>query len=126
MKVEISNGELVDKVTILFIKKQKITDAAKLANVQKEYDILARDMAKIPLTTEAQEFQELLHVNQALWDIEDKIRRKEALGQFDAEFIALARSVYFENDKRATLKKTINEQTGSALVEEKQYIEYKK
>ncbi len=126
MKVEISNGELVDKVTILHIKQQKIKDAGKLANVKKEYDILRHDMANIGITLDSAHFQELLAVNLTLWDIEDKIRRKEALAQFDEEFIALARSVYFENDKRAAIKKQINKETGSALVEEKEYIEYKK
>ncbi len=124
MKVEISNGELVDKVTILHIKRQKIQDPQKFANVQKEYDVLLKSMKKIEITPKSKEFKELLEVNSSLWKIEDKIRVKEAAKEFDDEFIELARSVYFTNDKRADIKKRINMQTESAVIEEKEYVEY--
>lgn len=122
--IEISNGELVDKVTILHIKRQKVTDAAKLANIEKEYALLVEAMNKIGVRVDAPEFAQLLEVNLRLWDIEDRIRIKEAQQAFDDEFVQLARSVYFENDKRAQIKKEINLQTGSELVEEKQYVDY--
>ena len=124
MKVEISNGELVDKVTILHIKRQKIQDPQKFANVQKEYDVLLKSLKKIEITLKSPEFQELLQVNTKLWKIEDKIRIKESAKEFDDEFIELARNVYFTNDKRADIKKRINMQTESALIEEKEYVEY--
>ena len=124
MLIEISNGELVDKVTILHIKRQKVTDTAKLANVEKEYALLVEAMAEIGVTVDSPEFARLLEVNSRLWDIEDRIRIKEAQQTFDDEFVQLARSVYFENDRRAEIKKEINVKTGSQLVEEKQYVDY--
>lgn len=124
VKVEISNGELVDKVTILHIKRQKIQDPKKFANVQKEYDVLLKSMKKIDITPKSAEFKELLQVNTDLWKIEDRIRHKEAAKEFDDEFVELARSVYFTNDKRADIKKRINVQTESPLIEEKEYVEY--
>lgn len=124
MKIEISNGELVDKVTILHIKREKVSDAAKLANIEKEYELLRKAMSNINITVESPEFSRLLEVNLRLWDIEDRIRQKEARQEFDDEFIQLARSVYFENDQRAAIKKEINLKTGSDLVEEKQYVDY--
>jgi hypothetical protein len=124
VKIEISNGELVDKVTILHIKRQKVGDAAKLTNIEKEYELLCAAINNINITVASREFVRLLEVNLRLWDIEDRIRHKEARKEFDDEFVQLARSVYFENDQRAAIKKEINLKTGSDLMEEKQYVDY--
>jgi hypothetical protein len=124
VKIEISNGELVDKVTILHIKREKMSDAAKLANIDKEYELLRKAMSNINITVASPEFVRLLEVNLRLWDIEDRIRHKEARQEFNDEFVQLARSIYFENDQRAAIKKEINLKTGSNLMEEKQYVDY--
>lgn len=125
MKVEVSIGELVDKVTILSIKLEKIKNETKLKNVKKEYDVLLNAMSKTSISVNSDEYKQLKKVNQNLWEIEDKIRIKEHRKEFDNEFIKLARSVYFENDKRSEIKKKINEITGSYLREEKEYVDYK-
>lgn len=125
MKVDISIGELVDKVSILSIKLRKIKNAEKLKNIQKEYDLLARSMTSEGIDVTSEEFLRLAEINLKLWDIEDRIRLKEAARSFDAEFIELARSVYFINDDRAAVKKEINLKFGSDLVEEKEYADYK-
>jgi hypothetical protein len=125
MKIEISIGELVDKVSILSIKLEKIINPDKLKNIEKEFNLLYKSMQKIGLTKDSDDFKKLVNVNLKLWDIEDKIRIKEASKEFDDEFIQLARSVYFENDKRAEIKKQINLTFGSELVEEKEYVQYK-
>jgi len=124
MLIEISNGELVDKVTILFIKLKMVKDAQKVKNVQAEYDLLYPKMETLGITSDTKDFHDLLSVNEKLWDIEDLIRKKEAEQKFDDEFIQLARSVYQINDKRAAIKKDINLKTNSALVEEKEYCDY--
>jgi len=123
---EVSFGEFLDKLTILRIKTARITDAAKLQNITRElrgleaqWNSLQRNVADIET-----ELAELKRINEALWDIEDKIRGKEVKQEFDAEFIELARSVYFNNDRRAALKNSINRKLGSTLVEEKSYTEY--
>jgi hypothetical protein len=127
MKVEVSNGELVDKITILKIKLDNINDLSKLYNVRQELQELTPMYKELLNTFAANTFiiqelvDELLMTNKILWDIEDRIREKEILKEFDEEFISLARSVYVTNDKRAHLKKEINLQTGSVLVEEKSY-----
>ena len=126
MKIEVSIGELVDKVTILSIKLQQIKNEEKLANIRREYDILAEAMRAAGITTESEEFKQLRAVNLALWDIEDRIRLKEANKEFDGGFIELARSVYIENDRRYELKKQINLSRGSQLIEEKEYVNYHK
>lgn len=126
MKIEVSIGEIFDKITILEIKLKKIDNRVKLTNVQKEYDLLAKTLESEKVDRKIPEFKQLKEINLRLWEIEDKIRVKEAAGEFDEDFIQLARSVYFENDKRAEVKKKINLKFGSDLVEEKQYIEYKK
>ena len=126
MKIEISVGELVDKVTILSIKLHKIKSAEKLVNVRREYQILRDSMEAAGITTESEVFKDLLSVNLVLWDIEDKIRLKEANKQFDDEFIELARSVYIQNDQRFELKRKINLSYDSELIEEKEYVDYKK
>jgi hypothetical protein len=125
MKIDVSIGELVDKVTILSIKLKKVKDPAKLSNIKKEYDLLKVSMEKCGITTDTQFFKQLQDVNSRLWIIEDDIRIKESRQQFDDDFIQLARSVYFENDQRAAIKKEINLKYGSELVEEKEYVDYK-
>lgn len=123
MNIEVSIGEIVDKLTILRIKKNNITDEGKLFNVITEYDYLY-DVVFNQLKIESDDFYNLLLVNERLWDIEDLIRDKERDKVFDTEFIELARSVYVTNDKRAELKKEINLKYGSLFVEEKSYKEY--
>jgi len=125
MKIEVSIGELVDKVTILSIKLKKVKSRDKLKNIKKEYDLLKTAMEKCAISTDSEHFGRLEEVNSRLWVIEDEIRIKEANQQFDDEFIRLARSVYFENDQRAAIKKEINIKFGSELIEEKEYVDYK-
>jgi len=127
ISVPVSYGELIDKITILEIKSERITSAAKLANVRVELEILdATWRADSAARTDiAAERAALRRVNEALWDIEDRIRLKEKAKAFDAEFIELARSVYIRNDERAEIKRTINEKLGSTLVEEKSYEDYR-
>jgi len=125
MKVDISFGELVDKVSILSIKLKKIRSEDKLINIRKEFDLLKVSMEDSGIKIDSEEFLRLEKVNLGLWEIEDKIRLKEVAGEFDADFIKLARSVYFENDDRAAIKKEINLKFGSELIEEKEYVNYK-
>ena len=122
----VSFGELIDKITILEIKSEQIRDAAKLANVRAELDLLNATWAQHPAsrTDILAERAELKRINQSLWDIEDEIRLKEKAQDFDARFIELARAVYFTNDKRAAVKRAINLKLGSRLVEEKSYQDY--
>ena len=126
LQVPVSVGEVLDKITILQIKLAHISDSAKRANVQNELDALLPLVAGDAFTTNQMQglVAQLKAVNEALWDIEDDIREKEAAKSFDAEFIKLARAVYVTNDKRAEIKKQINLATGSALVEEKSYESY--
>jgi len=125
MKIEVSNGELVDKVSILSIKLENIKDKSKLININREYDLLLKEMQSLKINTGSKEYRELQAVNRDLWRIEDEIRVKEANRKFDDEFIQLARSVYFKNDTRFEIKKRINEITNSMLAEEKEYVKYK-
>ena len=122
----VSYGELIDKITILEIKAVHIRDAAKLANVRTELDLLNTTWAAHPAsaTDISVERAQLKAVNETLWKIEDDIRLKEKAQAFDAEFIELARAVYFRNDERAALKKAINLKLGSKLIEEKSYQDY--
>ncbi|MCB2099684.1 MAG: hypothetical protein KDE22_02360 [Rhodobacterales bacterium] len=124
--VEIAPGELIDKITILEIKDERIADAAKRANVRVELDTLntARAAAVAPSADLDRLTADLKAVNQALWDIEDDIRDCERNRDFGPRFVELARSVYVQNDKRAALKRAINELLGSRLVEEKSYAAY--
>ncbi len=124
--VPISPGELIDKITILEIKSQRMTDAAKLHNVRTELSLLTDTWKASPYasTDISAEWAALRDVNVKLWDIEDDIRDKERSGSFDAGFIELARAVYVTNDERAAIKKKINTRLGSALVEEKSYAAY--
>ena len=124
--IPVSLGELVDKITILEIKRSKITDEGKLRNVLRELYLLEHiwNVSKLDRALVEAEWLQLRAVNEGLWGIEDRKRLKEAAASFDQEFIALARSVYFENDKRAAIKRKINEILGSDIVEEKSYTSY--
>jgi hypothetical protein len=123
----VSFGELLDKIAILQIKSERMSDAAKLANVRNELAALEKTWAAHPAAGHniATLRADLKAVNERLWVIEDDIRLKEKAQAFDAEFIRLARSVYFENDERARIKKEINLVLGSSYVEEKSYQDYK-
>lgn len=124
MKIDVSIGEIVDKATILSIKLEKFKDPDKRENVRKELDNLSAEMEKSGIKPNSAEFESLQKINLKLWDIEDEIRIKEARKEFDDEFIQLARSVYFNNDKRAAIKKQINLKYKSDLIEEKEYVSY--
>lgn len=126
IRVEVSFGEYLDKLTILQIKSERMTDADKLKNINHELKLLsdtwaAHDKSKIDIK---QEMKQLKLVNEKLWEIEDAIRDKERDKNFDQGFIELARSVYFTNDERARIKRVINEKLGSELIEEKSYADY--
>jgi hypothetical protein len=123
MKIEVSIGEIVDKLSILQIKLENITDEAKLVNVRTEFNYLYNIVFK-DLKIEKTDYNKLLKINKQLWVIEDDVRDKERDGEFDEIFIELARSVYFTNDKRSEIKKDINIQYGSEFVEEKSYQDY--
>ena len=126
MKIEISHGEIVDKLTILQIKKTNIIDPIKLDNIVKEYDYLLSVVENdLGILTESPEYLELLSINKELWVIEDDIRDKERVKEFDDDFIKLARAVYYTNDVRAKIKKEINLKYSSGFVEEKSYSNYK-
>ncbi len=126
IKVEIAPGELIDKITILQIKAERIRDEDKLKNVRTELDVLAqaRDGAIAPSAQLDDLSGQLKAVNEALWEIEDSIRDCERQQDFGPKFIELARSVYRSNDRRAALKRQINELLGSSLIEEKSYADY--
>lgn len=124
--IEVSPGELVDKLTILEIKLKNITDPAKLSNIRREYDLLETvSRANIAETAElAALTADLKRTNEQIWNLEDDIREHERAENFGASFVALARSVYRTNDRRAALKRQINDLLGSAIVEEKSYAKY--
>ena len=127
MEIKISTGELMDKLSILEIKMQKIEDPKKSANVEKELKELNKHFQDLldqygePIKNH---YLELSKINKILWDVEDNIRKKESAGEFDSEFVELARSVYITNDQRAKVKKSINLFTNSELIEEKSYSQY--
>jgi hypothetical protein len=127
IKVPISPGELLDKITILRIKSKRMSDEKKLANVRLELRELEQTWSGSPYfkIDVAAEIDALQAVNEKLWVIEDDIRDKERAQAFDAEFVRLARAIYFENDERAAIKRRINVTLGSTLVEEKSYASYK-
>ena len=127
IKVPVSPGELLDKITILRIKSARMTDPKKLANVRRELEALEETWRSSPYAAVdiEHELSALLQVNERLWTIEDDIRDKERAKTFDADFIRLARAVYVENDERAAIKKRVNLKLGSTLVEEKSYAHYK-
>ena len=122
--INVSLGELADKISILLIKREKFKNREKLDNVQKELDLLCPVLEKTTFSIQSELFARLKTVNEALWQIEDDIRLKEARQTFDADFIRLARSVYFKNDERSRIKREINEQFESGLIEEKEYSSY--
>jgi hypothetical protein len=123
MKIELSNGEIIDKLTILRIKLERIKDAGKLKNLRKEYEELSKTTASI-IKADDPLYIALYEVNCELWDIEDHIRDLERRKDFGDDFIATARSVYFKNDRRAEIKREINIRTSSGLIEEKSYEKY--
>ena len=124
MKVEVSNGELLDKLTILELKLSNISDVKKLTNIQKEHDEL-NPLAGQLFDSYGEElknlYKQLAEINSELWTIEDDIRECERNKDFGSDFVSLARAVYFTNDKRSEIKKSINLLTGSCFVEEKSY-----
>ena len=128
MKVEVSDGEILDKMSILEIKLDKIENEDKLANIQKEYNTLKETIGEPPWYEHVFRnygfYWQLKEINETLWEIEDEIRIKEKKQEFDDVFIKLARQVYKTNDKRAEIKKEINVYTGSNLLEEKSYEDY--
>lgn len=122
MLVEVSIGEVLDKISILAIKLSKITDTEKLRNVSKELKGLTTAIPKGML--EDPLYEKLCGVNMRLWEIEDDIRECERIGNFNLDFIRLARAVYHRNDERAAIKKEINLKYNSDIIEEKSYSEY--
>lgn len=126
LMIEVGAGELIDKITILKIKAERMTDAAKLKNVKHELDVLSSARAEhLVQSADLDRLEDALRqVNEDLWVIEDDIRACEAARDFGSKFIELARSVYIQNDKRAAIKKSINELCGSSIVEEKSYTEF--
>ena len=124
--VEVAPGELIDKITILEIKLQNMKDEAKLANVRREYEILMETFhANIEETEELLSLIDALRAaNQKIWDIEDEIRDLERAKNFGDQFVAVARSVYRSNDRRAATKRKINELLNSVIIEEKSYADY--
>ncbi len=127
INVPISPGELIDKITILEIKMERMDDQEKLFNVKTELDLLEKVWEQSAYTAAemvSEKRAELKSINEKLWVIEDDLRLKESKAEFDSEFVELARSVYFTNDHRARVKKEINIGVGSDLVEEKSYQDY--
>ena len=126
IRVPVSPGEVLDKITILEIKSERMTDPEKLANVRFELELLRRTWAGAVADDEITLalYDQLKAINQALWDIEDGIRDKERAAEFDEQFIQLARRVYVTNDQRSQLKRRINLHLGSSVIEEKSYQDY--
>ena len=127
ISVPVSFGELLDKISILQIKSERMSDEAKLANVRRELSALEKTWMAHPAAGSdiARLRAELKAVNERLWDIEDQVRLKEQAQAFDRDFVELARSVYLQNDERARIKKAINLALGSSYVEEKSYQDYR-
>jgi len=123
MKIEVSIGEIVDKLSILQIKLENITDEDKLVNIKKEFNYLYNIVFK-DLKIQLDDYQRLLDINKQLWGIEDDIRDEERAKRFEDKFIELARAVYVTNDERSRIKKDINVKYGSDFVEEKSYQDY--
>ena len=126
VQIDVSYGELIDKITILEIKSERVEDDAKLQNIQHELAILSEAWINSGVDQQAIAIERtaLKQINEKLWDVEDEIRRKEAANAFDDDFIRMARSVYRTNDERSSLKRAINDRFGSGLVEEKSYQPY--
>ncbi|MDA9737801.1 DUF6165 family protein [Acidimicrobiaceae bacterium] len=128
IKIEVSIGELLDKISILLIKKEKINDSKKLTEVNKELKFLESHSKEIRSQDKASHDKflgKLISINSKLWEIEDKIRIHEKNSDFDEEFIKLAREVYFTNDERFSCKNEINSFFGSEINEVKEYVKYK-
>ncbi len=123
MKIEISNGEIIDKLTIVQIKIERIRDKEKLENLRNEHDILIEASSSI-MSQDEPLYKSLYKVNSELWDIEDRIRDFERRKDFGQDFIATAREVYLKNDRRSEIKRQINIKTSSGLIEEKSYGKY--
>jgi hypothetical protein len=123
MKIEVSNGEIIDRLTIVQIKLERIRDEAKLKNLKKEYEELIKVSSSVMSTSDPL-YKALYDVNCELWDIEDHIRDLERKKDFGDDFTETARSVYLKNDKRADIKREINIKTSSGLIEEKSYEKY--
>ncbi len=123
MKIEVSNGEIIDKLTIIQIKLERIKDPEKLVNLQKEYNELAEASSSI-IDNSDPLYKSLYDVNCELWDIEDHIRDLERKKDFGKDFVETARAVYIKNDRRSELKREINIKTSSGLIEEKSYEKY--
>ena len=121
MRISVSIGELVDKVSILSIKFKRIKNSEKLIHIQKELDLLRKAMELVEIDPDSAEVKALTRVNLKLWDIENAIRLKEKSAQFDDEFIQLARAIYRLNDERTMLKRKISLKYHSELIEEKEY-----
>jgi len=126
ISVEISPGELLDKISILEIKLERIEDPQKLKNIQVEFDTLtqSRNNAIVNSNEIMELYDKLKSINEELWEIEDDIRDCERAKDFGETFVKLARAVYFTNDKRSDVKREINESLGSGLIEEKSYAAY--
>ena len=126
LKVPISLGELIDKITILRIKSKKINSNEAQKNIRLELEKLEHILnTKMSINTNLKNFEiKLSKINQTLWDIEDQLREKEREKKFDKKFISLARMVYYKNDERAKIKRMINKSFGSELIEEKSYTQY--
>jgi hypothetical protein len=122
VEIQVGIGEIVDKLTILMIKKDNILDPNKLNNINKELEYLNKIVEKLQIDSES--ILQLLDVNKKLWQVEDDIRNKERNKIFDDEFIYLARQVYIRNDLRAEIKRKINEKYSSDFIEEKSYSVY--
>ena len=126
IRVPVSPGEVLDKITILEIKSERMKDLEKVHNVKVELALLQETWTdNIRDTREVQKLHgQLKEINEALWEIEDDIRDKERAGEFDDRFVELARSVYFTNDRRSKIKKDLNLHLGSEIIEEKSYQDY--
>ena len=126
LKIPISLGELIDKITILRIKSNKINSNEAQKNIRLELEKLEHILnTKMSINTNLKNFEiKLSKINQTLWDIEDQLREKEREKKFDKNFISLARMVYYKNDERAKIKRIINKCFGSELIEEKSYTQY--
>jgi len=126
IQVPVSPGEVLDKITILEIKSERMSDPAKVANVRVELALLQETWAQsVTVDSVIQDLHDQLKlINEALWEIEDDIRDKERQKEFDGQFIELARQVYFTNDRRSQVKKELNLHLGSQIVEEKSYQDY--
>jgi len=121
--IPVSLGELLDKITILEIKVLHLRGEG-LAHGTQELSLLRQVLGDLAFPVEQERYSDLKRVNQSLWTIEDAIRDKERQGQFDSEFVELARQVYLQNDRRAALKRQLNQSYGSELCEEKAYASY--